>query len=276
MVRLVSRLALALALVLVLMLHCLYAASAERIDPENVIYLEVEEGTVVIQMLPQYAPNHVARIKDFVRSGFYDGQIWHRVIKGFVAQTGDPIGKGYGGTGVLLKAEFGSRSHNTGSVNMARVAGKDDSADSQFSIMYRHNKFLDGEYTVWGQVLGGFEHIMSLNKGEPPESPSKVVRMRIPGGEDPTCVDHHDLCVWWAMPGELGFSRSTPGECLNNPDYMQRTCPLSCGYCKVPEDISPPCIDLYKKCEEWQAGGECKLNSEWMARNCRKTCGQCE
>eukprot|EP01147_Barroeca_monosierra_P007066 gene7066-419_t len=157
------------------------SAQGEHLNPSNVLYIELDSGTVVISMYPHLAPNHVERIKELTRSGFYDNQIWHRVIEGFVAQTGDPLGKGYGGTGIHLQSEFGSRSHNTGTVNMARVSGDIDSADSQFSIMYKHNKFLDGtafmilqlydlcvgEYTVWGQVLGGFEHLKALSKGEP-------------------------------------------------------------------------------------------------------------
>ncbi|EGD74788.1 hypothetical protein PTSG_07021 [Salpingoeca rosetta] len=129
------------------------------------------------------------------------------------------------------------------------------------------------EYTVWGQVLGGFEHVKGLEKGEPPEKPSKVVQMRIPGDEDMDCVDHHDLCVWWSMPGELGFSKE--GECKRNEEYMRKTCPLSCGYCPVLEERQPPCIDLYKDCEKWESSDECNLNPHWMANNCRKACGKC-
>eukprot|EP00049_Salpingoeca_infusionum_P009691 m.164727 g.164727 ORF g.164727 m.164727 type:complete len:270 (+) comp14409_c0_seq2:407-1216(+) len=252
-------------------LVCLAVVSqAERIDPKDVIYVDTDKGRIVIQCLNQFAPNHIKRVKQLARAGFYDGQIWHRVIDKFVAQTGDPLGKGYGGTGVLLKAEFGSRSHNTGTVNMARVAGNDDSADSQFSIMYVHNKFLDGEYTVWGQVLGGFDVVKALNKGEPPESPSKLLKMRVPGDADPDCKDLHDLCVWWAMPGELGIS--SLGECTNNPSFMRKNCPLSCGLCAVPEEPVVPCDNLYKKCETWAESGECDKNPGWMLKNCRQAC----
>lgn len=147
-------------------------------DPENTILLETVHGSVTIECLPDVAPNHVARIKELSREGFYDGIIFHRVIDGFMAQTGDPNGTGMGGSGKNLGAEFNPTPHVRGTCSMAR-AQNPDSADSQFFICFEPSAFLDGQYTVWGQVVDGMEAIDKVAKGEPPANPDKIVSMRV-------------------------------------------------------------------------------------------------
>ncbi len=140
------------------------AQSGKGIDLENTLYLDVEYGRVVIEMRPDLAPNHVARIKELAREGFYDGIVFHRVIDGFMAQTGDPTGTGAGGSGRNLDAEFSSEKHVRGVVSMAR-AQNPNSADSQFFIVFDDAPWLDGQYTVWGRVTEGMEHIDAIKKG---------------------------------------------------------------------------------------------------------------
>jgi peptidylprolyl isomerase len=142
------------------------AAPAPAADPENTLYLDLEYGRVVIELRPDLAPNHVARIKELARQGFYDGVVFHRVIAGFMAQTGDPTGTGSGGSGQDLKAEFSSEPHVRGTVSMAR-AQDPDSADSQFFICFDAAPFLDGQYTVWGRVVEGMEFVDQITKGDP-------------------------------------------------------------------------------------------------------------
>jgi len=127
-------------------------------NDENRLVLETTHGRVVIELLPDLAPNHVARIKELASQGFYDGVVFHRVIEGFMAQTGDPTGTGRGGSGKNLKAEFSNVSHQRGTVSMAR-ANHPDSADSQFFICFDDASFLDGKYTVWGRVIEGMENV---------------------------------------------------------------------------------------------------------------------
>ena len=141
------------------------AQSGKGIDLENTLYLDVKYGRVVIEMLPDLAPNHVARIKELVREGFYDGIVFHRVIDGFMAQTGDPTGSGSGGSGKNLDAEFSSEKHVRGVVSMAR-AQNPNSADSQFFIVFDDAPWLDNQYTMWGRVTEGMEHIDAIKKGE--------------------------------------------------------------------------------------------------------------
>jgi peptidylprolyl isomerase len=141
------------------------AQSGKGIDLENTLYLDVKYGRVVIEMLPDLAPNHVARIKELVREGFYDGIVFHRVIDGFMAQTGDPTGTGSGGSGKNLDAEFSSEIHVRGVVSMAR-AQSPNSADSQFFIVFDDAPWLDNQYTMWGRVTEGMEHIDAIKKGE--------------------------------------------------------------------------------------------------------------
>ena len=147
-------------------------------DPENALIMETTKGKVVIQLRPDLAPKHVERIKQLVREGFYDGIVFHRVIDGFMAQTGDPRGDGTGGSGRKLKAEFNSGKHVRGTASMAR-AGHPDSADSQFFICFAPASFLDGQYTVWGKVAAGMEHIDAIKKGEPPGKPDKIIKMQV-------------------------------------------------------------------------------------------------
>ena len=152
-------------------------------DRENTLFLDLKDGRVVIRMLPDLAPNHVARIKELARSGFYDGTPFHRVIPGFMAQGGDPTGTGTGGSGQHLKAEFSKEKHVRGTCSMAR-ASSPDSADSQFFIMFEPASHLDGKYSVWGEVAEGMEHVDAIKKGSVSrngtvESPDAIVRMRV-------------------------------------------------------------------------------------------------
>ena len=151
-------------------------------DPENVIILELRDGPVYIETRPDKAPKHVARIKDLTRQGFYDGLKFHRVIDGFMAQTGDPLGDGTGGSGQYLDAEFNSLRHMRGTVSMAR-ADDPNSADSQFFIMFNANRSLDRNYTVWGRVIDGMDHVDAIQRGHPVSGavdfPDTIIRMRV-------------------------------------------------------------------------------------------------
>ena len=138
--------------------------TARAADPENTLHLTLKTGLVVIELRPDKAPRHVARIKELVRQGFYDGLKFHRVIAGFMAQTGDPTGTGTGGTGQKLNAEFNDLPHRRGTVSMART-GDPNGADSQFFIVFEPAAHLDGKYTVWGQVSKGMEHVDKIKKG---------------------------------------------------------------------------------------------------------------
>jgi peptidylprolyl isomerase len=142
------------------------------------LLLEVKGGVIEIQLLPEKAPQHVARIKELAAQGFYDGIIFHRVIDGFMAQTGDPTGTGSGGSGQKIKAEFNSENHTRGSVSMARSSNP-NSADSQFFIVLKDALFLDGQYTVWGRVVKGMEFVDAIEKGEPPKNPDEIISMRL-------------------------------------------------------------------------------------------------
>jgi peptidylprolyl isomerase len=157
-------------------------ANAGDPDPENTLYLELKDGRVVIEMLPKYAPNHVARIKELTRQGFYDGIVFHRVIDGFMAQTGDPTGTGMGGSGQKMKAEFSNIPHARGTLSMARSSAV-DSADSQFFIVFKAAPFLNGKYTVWGRVVAGMEFVDAIKKGDPQsgavDGPDKIVSMKV-------------------------------------------------------------------------------------------------
>ena len=150
---------------------------AER-DLENTLYLDLSHGRVVIELKPELAPGHVARIKELARDGFYDGVVFHRVIDGFMAQTGDPTGTGTGGSGRKLKAEFSREAHVRGTCSMAR-AQSPDSADSQFFICFAPARFLDGQYTVWGMVSQGMEAVDRIRRGEPVENPDRIVSLKV-------------------------------------------------------------------------------------------------
>jgi peptidylprolyl isomerase len=146
--------------------------------PEDVLILDTTRGPVKIAMRPDLAPGHCARIKELARKGFYDGVVFHRVIDGFMAQTGDPTGSGMGGSGQKLKAEFSKEPHSRGAVSMAR-AQSPDSGDSQFFICFDDANFLDGKYTVWGRVIEGMENVDKITRGEPPAKPDKIVSMKV-------------------------------------------------------------------------------------------------
>jgi peptidylprolyl isomerase len=152
-------------------------------DLENTLYLELKDGRVTIALRPDLAPNHVARIKELVRDGFYDGLKFHRVIEGFMAQTGDPLGNGTGGSGQKLDAEFNDEPHVRGTCSMAR-AQNPNSADSQFFICFTDARFLDRQYTVWGQVTEGMEHVDAIKRGSQAQNgavkdPDQIVSLRV-------------------------------------------------------------------------------------------------
>jgi peptidylprolyl isomerase len=146
--------------------------------PEDILILDTTRGPVKIAMRPDLAPGHCARIKELARKGFYDGVVFHRVIDGFMAQTGDPTGSGTGGSGQKLKAEFSKEPHSRGAVSMAR-AQSPDSGDSQFFICFDDANFLDGKYTFWGRVIEGMENVDKITRGEPPAKPDKIVSMKV-------------------------------------------------------------------------------------------------
>jgi len=147
-------------------------------DPENTLILETTQGAVTIELRPDLAPNHCARIKELAREKFYDGIVFHRVIDGFMAQTGCPQGRGTGGSGQNLTAEFNDEPHVRGTTSMARSASP-DSADSQFFICFGDTPFLNGEYTVWGRVVDGMDNVDKIKRGEPVADPDKIISMRV-------------------------------------------------------------------------------------------------
>ena len=142
------------------------------------LVLETTKGEIRIALLETLAPNHVARIRELAQDGFYDDIIFHRVIEGFMAQTGDPTGTGMSGSGQNLKAEFSDYAYRYGTVGMARAMNP-DSADSQFFICFDGCTHLTGQYTVWGQVESGMEAVEAINVGEPPADPDKIIKARI-------------------------------------------------------------------------------------------------
>jgi peptidylprolyl isomerase len=147
-------------------------------NTENTLILETSKGPVTIEMRPDLAPQHVSRIKELVREGFYDGIVFHRVIDGFMAQTGCPHGTGTGGSGKKLKAEFSKAKHVRGTVSMAR-AQNPDSGDSQFFICFADAPFLNGQYSVWGEVTAGMENVDKIKRGEPVANPDRIVKARM-------------------------------------------------------------------------------------------------
>ena len=147
-------------------------------DTGSTLILDTTKGQVEIKLLPDLAPNHVARITELANGGFYDGIIFHRVIPGFMAQTGDPQGTGMGGSGQNLDAEFSDYEYKVGTVGMARSMNP-NSADSQFFICFEGCGHLTGQYTVWGQVERGMENIYNITPGEPPASPDQIVTARV-------------------------------------------------------------------------------------------------
>ena len=152
---------------------------AEIRDPENTIIMETTKGRAVIELYPDLAPLHVERIKELAREEFYDGIVFHRVIDGFMAQTGDPTGTGMGGSDKPnLKAEFSNANHGRGACSMAR-AQNPDSANSQFFICFNDASFLNRQYSVWGQVVEGMDNIDKIKRGEPVRDPDSIVTMRV-------------------------------------------------------------------------------------------------
>ena len=153
-----------------------------KADPENYIIMDVDyvsgQGQITIRLYPLAAPNHIARIKELIRQGFYDGIVFHRVIEGFMAQTGDPKGDGTGGSGQNIDEEFNRLPHVRGTLSMAR-AEDENSADSQFFICFDRRPDLDDKYTVWGRVVGGMENADMIPKGVPAPIPGKIIQMRV-------------------------------------------------------------------------------------------------
>jgi peptidylprolyl isomerase len=161
-----------------------FASVAIAADKENTLYIDLKDNCrVVIAMRPDLAPKHVAQIKQLARAGKYDGIVFHRVIAGFMAQTGDPTGTGMGGMGDKLPAEFSKEPHVRGTVSMART-NDPNSAQSQFFIVFKDSNFLDGKYTVWGKVVSGMDCVDKIKKGDPqsgavPPPQDKMIRVRV-------------------------------------------------------------------------------------------------
>jgi peptidylprolyl isomerase len=147
-------------------------------DLENTLLIETTQGPVKVELRPDLAPGHVARVKELVRQKFYDGVVFHRVIDGFMAQTGDPEGTGRGGSGKHLKAEFSKEKHTRGTVSAARAMDP-DSADSQFFFCFEDAPWLDGQYSVWGKVVEGMENIDKVKRGEPVQNPDKILSIKV-------------------------------------------------------------------------------------------------
>ena len=148
-------------------------------DPENTLILETTQGRVVIALRPDLAPGHVAHIKKLARESFYDGIVFHRVLEGFMAQTGCPHGTGTGGSKYPnLKAEFNKEPHVRGVCSMARSSSP-DSANSQFFICFGNSGFLDGQYTVWGKVVEGMDNVDKIKRGEPVKNPDKITSLKV-------------------------------------------------------------------------------------------------
>jgi peptidylprolyl isomerase len=155
-------------------------------DPDNVLLLDLSDGgRVAIRLMPQWAPHHIERIKTLTKEGFYNGVIFHRVIEGFMAQTGDPTGTGQGGSKLPdLEAEFNSMPHLRGTVSMART-NEPNSANSQFFIVFYPRFALDRKYTVFGRVIAGMNYVDAIQRGEPPENPTKVVQASLASENKP-------------------------------------------------------------------------------------------
>ncbi len=153
--------------------------AASALDSQNALLIQLESGPVTVELLPDVAPQHVARIKELTREGFYDGIVFHRVIDGFMAQTGDPTGTGRGGsTRPNLPAEFSNTPFERGTIGMARTQDP-NSANSQFFITFAATPHLNGQYTVWGRVVDGMEHVDAIKRGEPPRNPDSMLSVRV-------------------------------------------------------------------------------------------------
>jgi len=175
---------LAFAVILSAVIGLFSGGVAGAADPENTLYLDLKDGRVVIELYPEIAPGHVERIKTLARKGFYNGVVFHRVIEGFMAQTGDPTGTGMGGSDLPdLKAEFNDTKHMRGTLSMARSADP-DSANSQFFICFTPAAFLDGQYTAFGRVVSGMEHVDAIKRGDEANNgqvsdPDKIVKLQV-------------------------------------------------------------------------------------------------
>lgn len=187
MVRLFKILMIGVLFVMTSLTDAADANAASKLDPENTLYMDLDYGRVVIALRPDLAPGHVARIKELTRQGFYDGTPFHRVIPGFMAQGGDPTGTGTGGSGKKLPAEFSKAKHVRGTASMAR-AQDPNSADSQFFICFEPAPFLDGQYTVWGEVTSGMEFVDQIKKGAGANGmvayPDRIVKMQVAADAD--------------------------------------------------------------------------------------------
>lgn len=174
----------ALALLALIFSSHLVAAQTPKLLPENTLYIDLKEGRVVIQLRPDLAPKHVAQIKALTKDGFYNGIVFHRVISGFMAQTGDPTGTGMGGSTMAnIPAEFSDTSFVRGVLGMARSQSP-NSANSQFFICFGDAQFLNGKYTVFGQVVSGIEFVDKIKKGDPAQNgtvkdPDKIFKMQL-------------------------------------------------------------------------------------------------
>ena len=180
-----NRIAAVLALLFFALMPLAHAATTSGLDPENTLYMDIPAGRVVIQLLPNVAPHTVAQIKTLTRQGFYNGTPFHRVIPGFMAQGGDPTGTGTGGSTLPdLKAEFNNTHFTRGTLGMAR-SDDPDSANSQFFICFKDCGDLDGQYTVFGQVVSGMEFVDKLKAGDPNvndgqvTNPDKLIKMQV-------------------------------------------------------------------------------------------------
>jgi peptidylprolyl isomerase len=168
----------------IMMMGALMSTTAMAADAENTLLIETKYGTVVVELIPEKAPNHVARIKELARKKFYDGVVFHRVMAGFMAQTGDPTGTGTGGSDLPdLKAEFNDLSHRRGVMSMARSSNP-NSANSQFFIVLEDSTFLDRQYTAFGRVLSGMEFMDKIKKSDDPVSgmvkhPDKMISVKV-------------------------------------------------------------------------------------------------
>ena len=168
----------------VLAMAAVPGAMAQQLDPENTLYMQLKDGRVTIQLRPDLAPKHVERVKQLTREGFYDGIVFHRVIDGFMAQTGDPTGTGTGGSSYPdLPAEFSNEPYVRGTIGAARTSDP-NSANSQFFIGFDEASFLNGQYTVWGNVVDGMEHVDAITRGEPPANPDRIIELKVAADVD--------------------------------------------------------------------------------------------
>ena len=155
------------------------AAAQQANDPQNTVYLDTKDGRITIRLRPDLAPKHVEQIKALTKQGFYNGIVFHRVIDGFMAQTGDPTGTGTGGSDMPdLKAEFNAEPHVRGVCSMART-NQPHSANSQFFIVFDDARFLDKQYTAWGKVVEGMENVDKIKRGEPVSEPDRILSMKV-------------------------------------------------------------------------------------------------